>query len=348
MFPAFRSIKSVVSFCVLLFGLLSLPLVSEWVGHPSREQAYAGLPDAAGLVGAHIREMFRQPQNADILFVGSSLVRAGIDEPTVEQALSAHLGRPAHVDSLALNWQGLDLQYFLLRDYLNNHHPGLIIWNLPVPGSRNLEPHIEAFHWVRFGEYSDALIGLPLRYRLALYGDMVLGAPRELLAHLRPNLVGTDEMAVPMQSDRLGYFGAHFVPEPTAAPPVAAAQCYEEPPYKLIRTTGKPLNAYEAHFAQQIVKLASEKHIKLVLLHIPIDSETGLEYMPERADWDDVLHTGAPMIGVPSNVLFQNTDSALVHDYYRDQHFNLNGSLLYTRTIIPGLLEAYDERKAGS
>ena len=346
MFPAFRSIQSVVSFCVLLAGLLSLPLVSEWVGHPSREQAYASLPDAAGLVGAHVREMFREPENADILFVGSSLVRAGIDEPTVEQALSAHLGRPAHVDILALNWQGLDLQYFLLRDYLNNHHPALIVWNLPVPGSRNLEPHIEAFHWVRFGEYSDALSGLPLRYRLALYGDMVLGAPRELLAHVRPNFIGDNELAVPMQSDKLGYFGAPFGPEPTSASPVPPTQSYEDPPYEFIRTAGKPLNEYEAHFAQEIVKLASEKHINLVLLHIPIDSEAGLEYMPERAAWGDELHTDASMLGVPSSVLFRNTDSAIVHNYYRDQHFNLNGSLLYTRTIVPGILKAYDERRA--
>jgi hypothetical protein len=346
MFPPFRSIKSVASFCILLASLLSLPVVTRWIGHPSREQAYASLPDAAGLVGAHIREMYRQPGDPDILFLGSSLVHAAIDTPTVEDALSAHIGRRAHVDILALNWQGLDLQYFLLRDYLDKHHPSLLIWNLPVPGSRNLEPHIEAFHWIRFGEYSDALSGLPFRYRIALYGDMVLGAPRELLSYVRPSLLSEDEINAPIHPEKLGYYGAPFIAEPTTAAPVTADDSYQQPPYELIHCAGKPLNAYEAHFANLIVKLAREKHIDVALVHIPIDGEIGLTYMPERGRWADALHTNAPMIGVPSGILFRNTDPAIVHNYYRDQHFNINGSLLYTRTILPGIIKAYDERQS--
>jgi hypothetical protein len=344
MLPVFRSMSSVASFCVLLIGLLCLPLVTNWVGHPPREQAYAGMSDAAGPIGVDMREIFRDPSDADILFLGSSLVRAGIDEPTVEQALSAHLGRPAHVEMLALNWQGLDLQYFLLRDYLNTHHAELIVWNLPVPGSRAVEPHVEAFRWVRFGEYSDALSGLPLRYRLALYGDMVLGAPRELLSHLRPNLLGKDEMQVQMRAEKTGYYGARFVPEPIDAAPIPTLeQSYEEPPYNRVRVAGKPLNAYEYHFAERILELANEKHTNIVLLHIPIDAEQGLDYMPERGRWGDVLHTQAPMIGVTSAVLFRNVNGSIFHDYYRDQHFNINGSMLFTRSMVPAILKAYDE-----
>jgi len=97
MLPAFRSTSSVTSFCALLIAALSLPLVTYWVGHPPREQAYAGISDAAGPIGIHVHEIFRDPQDADILFLGSSLVRAGIDPQIVEDALSEHLGRPAHV-----------------------------------------------------------------------------------------------------------------------------------------------------------------------------------------------------------------------------------------------------------
>ena len=343
MLPAFRSITSVVSFCALLIGLLCLPLVTLWLGHPPREQAYAGMPNEAGPVGAHVQEIFQDSSDADVLFVGSSLVRAGIDEPTVERALSAHLGRPAHVAILALNWQGLDLQYFLLRDYLNTHHAGLIVWNLPVPGSRHVEPHVEAFHWIRFGEYSDALSGLPFRYRLALYGDMVLGAPRELLSHLRPNLLRTQEATVPMRSDKIGYYGREFVPEPvdSAAMPTLE-QSYEDPPYHLVQAVGPPLNPYEKHFAEKILDLTKESHTAVALLHIPIDSEEGLDYIPERSRWVDSIHTNAPMIGVTSTVLFKNVNKATFHDYYRDQHFNINGSLLFTRSILPAILEAYD------
>jgi hypothetical protein len=346
MLPAFRSNSSVASFCGILITLLCLPFVTYWVGHPPREQAYAGMTDEAGPIGAHVREIFRDPSDADVLFLGSSLVRAGVDGPTVEQALSAHLGRPAHVALLALNWQGLDLQYFLLRDYLNTHRAGVIIWNLPVPGSRNLEPHVEAFRWVRFGEYSDALTGLPLRYRMALYGDMVLGAPRELLSHLRPNLLSTEEIEAQMRSDKTGYYGGKFVPEPFGLATVPTLeQSYEEPPYSLVHSSGIPLNAYEDHFAKKILELAKEKKIKIVLLHIPIDTEQGMDYMPERSIWVDTLHTDAPMIGATSAVLFKNVAPDIFHNFYRDQHFNINGSMLFTRSMLPAILKAYDARE---
>ena len=347
MFPAFRSNSSAIGFCILLIVFLSLPLVANWIGHPSREQAYAGIPGAAGPVGVHVREMFDSSSDADVLILGSSLARKGIDKSMLEQALSAHLGRPAHVEVLALNWQGLDLQYFLLRDYLANHKAGLIVWNLPVPGSRNLEPHIEAFHWVRFGEYSDSLAGLALRYRLALYADMVLGTPRELLSHIRPNLLSEEELKVQLRPEALGYYGAPFVPESSdseAVPPFELS--YEDPPYSLIRAAGKPLNPYEDHFAERIVALARETHTTIAFLHIPIDSEQGMDYMPERGDWAETLHMNAPMIGAPSAAIFKDIGSSRFHNFYLDQHFNINGSQLFTRSVIPAILKAYDARSS--
>ncbi len=336
--------RSVASFCGLLIGLLCLPLVTLWIGHPPREQAYAGMSVEAGPIGPTVREIFRDPSDADVLFLGSSLVRAGIDEPTVERALSSHLGRSTHVEMLSLNWQGLDLQYFLLRDYLNHHHPELVVWNLPVPGARNLEPHVEAFRWIRFGEYSDALSGLPLRYRLALYSDMVLGAPRELLSHLRPNLLSKEEIEYQLRPEKTGYYGRPFVPEPTDASIVPTLeQSYEVPPYPLVHIAGKPLTPYEEHFAEKILQLAKEKHTRIVLLHIPIDSEQGLDYLPERVRWVGPLQTGVPLIGAASSVVFQDVDKTQFHDYYRDQHLNLNGSLLFTRSLLPALLKAYDD-----
>jgi len=173
---------------------------------------------------------------------------------------------------------------------------------------------------------------------------MVLGAPRELLSHLRPNLLSKEEIATQITSERTGYYGKSFLPEPTdSATMPSLEQSYEDPPYVRMRAVGPPLNSYEAHFARKILELAQEKHGAIVLLHIPIDSEQGLEYMPERSNWANTLRTDAPMIGVPSSVLFDNVNSATFHDYYRDQHLNINGSMLFTRSILPAILKAYDE-----
>jgi hypothetical protein len=347
MFPAFRSTTSAIGFCCLLIVLLGLPIITSLIGHPARYQAYAGVSsEAAGPVGAIVHDIYRDRSDADVLFLGSSLVRAGIDIPSMEHALSVHLGRPAHIQALTLNWQGLDLQYFLLRDYLKTHRAGLIVWNPPVPGSRSLEPHVEAFRWVRFGEYSDALSGLPLRYRLALYGDMILGAPRELLSRIRPNLLSEDEINFKEKSEHQGYYGAPFVPQSIdrlAIPPIQ--ESYEVPPYTLLRTAGKPLTPYEDHFANKIVELAKENHTTIVLMHIPIDIERGMDYMPERGKWDEELHTDAPLIGLTSADLFHGVSQDRFLDFYRDQHLNFNGRLLFTRDITPAILKAYDARE---
>jgi hypothetical protein len=174
---------------------------------------------------------------------------------------------------------------------------------------------------------------------------MVLGAPREMLSHLRPNLLSSEEMQPEMKPSKLGYYGEDFVPESADSAAVPSPEkSYQDPPYSLVRASGKPLDTYEVYFAKKIQELAREKHVKIALLHISIDSEQGLDYMPEREDWPNTLHADAPIIGLPSAVLFSNIDRPRFYHFYRDQHFNSNGKTLFTRAIIPAILKAYDER----
>jgi len=89
-------------------------------------------------------------------------------------------------------------------------------------------------------------------------------------------------------------------------------QSYEQPPYALVHAVGKPLNIYEEHFALELLQLARDNHVKgLPLLHIPIDSEQGLSYMPERSRWDRAL-TLMLHDWCASNVVFKDLDSAPV------------------------------------
>jgi hypothetical protein len=90
------------------------------------------------------------------------------------------------------------------------------------------------------------------------------------------------------------------------------------------------------------MELAKENHTQLAILHIPIDSERGKTYIPERGNWASTLHTTGPLLSVPSAVLFQNMSNAEIENFYRDQHFNSNGSLLFSRSIVPALLNAYN------
>ena len=343
--PAFQSTTSAKIFCALIASLLCLPVLTKLVGHPPREQAYAGMSDATGQVGVHVREIFLEHQETDVLFLGSSLVTAGVDAPAIEKSLSEHLQRPAHIQILGLNWQGMDLQYLLLRDYLETHHPGLIIWNPPFPGSRDIEPHLKAYHWLRFGEYSDALNGLSIRYRLTLYGEMILGAPRELLSHLRPNRIGRSELREKVRLANRGYYESPFIPESIDTFPVPdVSGTQETSPFPLVRIEGRPLNSYELHFARKIAALAAVNHIRLDILHVPTDGEKGKDYIPERCAWATIVSGPYTFIGLPSSVLFHEASDSRFYHFYRDQHLNENGARLFTRSITGAVEAAYDHK----
>jgi hypothetical protein len=348
MLPAFRTKRSPLYFALLIAALLLLPLITSSIGHSSREQAYATIADEGGPIGMHVREIFDDPGDTDIVVLGSSLIRYGLNAQMVEQALSIHLGRPARVRVLALNWLGVDMNYFLLHDYLQNHHVKLVLWNAPAPGMRAFEPHPEAYRLVQFGK--DQFDGLPLRYRVALYGDMVLGAPREMLSYLRPNLMSREEL----QSDtnlkqatagRSGYYGAPFVSEPADTLPVPGIEStYRESHDGKVRDAGQPFDAYEAYFARQLFALAQNSQTRVVIIHIPIDSESGLSYMPEMGRFQDLLHYNVPVIGAASADLFLGMSGMRVKHFYADQHFNANGRELFTRAVIPAILKSYDDR----
>ena len=51
-FPRSDRDLSVLGYCGLLVVLFCLPLVTSWIGHPSREQAYAGLSNDAGALSS--------------------------------------------------------------------------------------------------------------------------------------------------------------------------------------------------------------------------------------------------------------------------------------------------------
>ncbi len=339
MLPAFRSRSSLLAFCVLLLLLLALPIMIYKLGLPSREQSYSALFQDAGNVGGEVQQIFRDPANPDVLFLGASVVHAGVSTTQIQDALEQHLHRKAHVAMLAMYWQGLDLQYFLLRDYLEHHHASLVIWNLPFPSSRTIEPHIEAFRWVRYGESSAAIGNLPLHHRAALYGDMILGAPRQALARLRPNLLASSELDPSNPGIKRGYYGSPFTPD---SAPAMHATIYSADS-AVVLDVGPKLDAYELNFANQIAKLLKVSGCRIVLLHIPYEAEFGHRTLDERDDWNHRLAIDAPIIGIPSAELFGGMSEERYHHFFYDQHLNANGQTLFTTAITPAILKLYDQ-----
>ena len=341
------SVRAMASMLVMLVVLLLLPVAVSWIGPPPRIEAYKSISTEAGTAGAVVRAIYQSPPQADIVFLGSSLVTAGVSPETVQEALAAHLHRAANVQILAMNWPGLDVQYFMLRDYLNTHSAAMLVWNLPEPRARAYDyPHVQAYRWLRFGEYSDALRGLPFPQYAALYGEMVIGAPRQLLSTIRPNRIGSEGGEPSAELMHQGYMGSEFVPDDSMPGQGESASLLPvDAPEIAVR--GAPLGPYQLHFARLIVALAQEHHCRIVLLHIPTDAEFNDPLVPELDDWKSDLGKEYPIIAIPAARLFSGMDRARFNRFYRDTHLNGNGQRYFDQAILPALLKAWDETPRG-
>ncbi len=355
MHPAFRSTASAISFGVLLLALLSLPVVLSWMPPTSREQAFISMSDRMGPLGLDTAEIYGDSTDTDILIVGSSRIIWGIEGKRVEEALSAHLGRPAHVVKLANNWPGEDIHCYMLEDYLRHHRTTMILWNEPEPPDAftNL-PWVQAYHLLRYSQLSHSLSSLPLRDRVTLYGMMVLGAPRQLLSKFRPNLLGDDEKTfdayarydhiLPVR--KTGYNGSDFIPD--------SLPLSQSPSDYLVPLTSPTLSvvgpmplAYQRHFIKEFASLADTHQTAVVLLHMPAINEFGNSNLPELAFWPNIIGSNHKLIGVPANTLFSGVSrDRLSHFYVDKDHFNFNGEIGFTDVVIPSILKAYDEASA--
>lgn len=342
--PALRSDASAVCLVLMLMMLLLSPVLLSWLGLPPRSEAYKSISTSAGTVGAVIQAIDQSPRDADVVFLGSSLVSAGISQQAIRTSLSEHLHRDANVQVLAMNWPGLDVQYFMLRDYLNTHTTHLLVWNLPEPHARAYEyPHIQAYRWIRFGEYADALDGLSFRYRAALYGEMVIGAPRQFLSMVRPNLIRDEGKEVDPALARSGFMGEKFVEDDSLLnAPRSNARLLSLDSNK-ISVRGPDPGPYQMHFARLIVEIARKHDCRIVLLHIPLDVEFGQKLIPELSDWKTRLAPDLSMLAAPSSDLFEGMDRPHFNHFYRDAHLNENGRRYFTQAILPAIEQAFDE-----
>jgi hypothetical protein len=347
MFPALWSNRHAVALIAVIGGLLLLPMMLGTVGQPPRASVYTGMRIEVGAAPHDDQVIFDEKEPVDILFVGSSLLVRGVDVPYVQAELSKKLGRPARVRYIALKWHGLDMQYMLLRDFLEHRKASLVVMVMPNSSLAGDAPHIQAYRWMRWEDFPRTMSGLSMRSRLAVYGMEVLGSPRQVLDYLRPNVQIQnseliDNLGTQHESAFRGYFGAPYVPESQTPPSIPVdsmiANSESDPRFSF---NGKPLGPYHLHWAKEIGDITKQHGAAFAMMHIPEDTEHGMTTVPERMYWPKEIGFAAPVIGIPSATLFADTPAASFDHYYFDQHFNDNGKELFTHAITPAILEVY-------
>jgi hypothetical protein len=353
MHPAFRSPRAAAGFGVVLVGFLALPLLLNWVGPPTREQSFSMVPTAGGPVAMVKHLIYDDSGRADVLFVGSSLIKTDVHALELANLLAARLGRPMRIDILELNWYGADQQFFMLKDYLAHHEaPALIVLHVPQARASENGPHPQAYRWLRYGDLQALPAGFPLVSKLQLYGEMVLGAPRQALTLVRPNRLGieasvpTDEWATAVSSpDAVRSPGT---PSPTAeSVPAAALLPLTAPLFEVLTPSLKgayrfAMGPYTRLFLEQIAALAQGAGAKLVLIHLPLGQDPLTERVQELQPWTMLFGPDIRMIAIPKARLFDGVEPGKFY-FPGDNHMNTAGGKRFTESIAPPVAEAYLE-----
>jgi hypothetical protein len=356
--PAFSSTRQAGAFALLLLVILLGPwLVGKWA-LPPREQIYSSIPWRKGSFPYFYRQIFEEKSNVDIAFIGSSHMSNDIDTPYVQQQLSEKLGRPATVISLCWVNRGFDTYYFIAKDLLEHRKVHLLVF---YDDHALNEPHLSSWRWVRFGDNSADLTGLPLSFRIKYYYGSILGLPRNLLNCLRSNL----ETAGPDQffsyyshaffpSDYLGAFTSQvaynrrpdlfrlYSPQTRATP--ADVCVYSPETRNQFHFSDSPAPPLQAYFARKFLALTEQDHTRLLCLNLPILSDRYAQTIPEGRLWKDCFEANAALVGIAPARLFEGLDDEQMGQLYQDdEHFNQNGQAYFTRLVTPDLIKLYEQ-----
>lgn len=363
--PAFSSTKQAAAFALLLLVMLLSPVLAGKRFLPPREQAYACIGWGYGPYPWIHNQIFEETNDIDIAFLGSSHIMKGINTAYVRDALSAKLGRPAVVRTIAWGGPGFDGLFLVAQDLLQHRHVHqLVFYDEKISNLRNA-----AFTSLfRFGDNASSLDNLSLTDKGLFYCASIIGIPRDLLGLLRPNIPAEPSPSAPgyikprdetfanapmhlgAVPTELGYnphplFSDYrpFVSSTPATNGIRAAIYTVSKPSDAFEFSNQELSPWEIHFAGLFAKLSEKKGCELVMLHIPEMDQARAPAIRERAFWPIVTSTDLTLVGVPPQQMFQGLTDEEIEKLYSDKgHMNQNGMEFFTKLVTPALLQLYD------
>lgn len=348
MSPPFQGKGGAGAFAAVLALFLALPVLLYAWGLPPKYSVYRGITLEAGRFPYLGKLVTQEKGDIDLLFFGSSLVRASVDVPLVEKALQgAGYTRPV-LRMGGVNWPGLDMQYFLLRDLLEHRKVKRVVLSMAVGQQDTLMPHVQLFRYLRWGDYKDVFDGLTVRQAASLYGVMVLGAPRQALTLVRENRVKDWSGDVPEpgqpRTDEVGYYGAPFVRMELIPPAIPVQEMvYEQGGAGKFQFLNRRPNDYQWRFLQRLAALLRQHRVQVIFLNTPMPEERANDFVRERLPWMTIFGPGTRVVGVPPAQLFAGMSEQDFYRHYYDQHLNRNGREYFTKAILPALLAIYGE-----
>ena len=345
---AFSSNLQALLFFLFLLSLLSLPVILNKTGLLKRSDVYLTVPVRHGPFSYFHHQIFEEKSDVDILFLGSSVLWTAIDPEYVKNEIGKTISKEPVIFTIGSNWRGEDLLYVQLRDILDNRRVKVLIFSSPPKTPLNDMPHHQSYRWLTYGHFSDAMEGLPLKYRLSLYAEYVLGAPRHLLSFLRPELPASYEEDMKLSGaykaglNEEDKKASRNIPEPQSIPVEDMYYSPRRPGWFVF--DGPELGSYQLHFLKEIARIVKKKDIRLVILNLPLLKDRKMPYVEERMFWPDIFGNDVVILGISPAVLFSGLDDKMIKSlYFNPNHFNFRGNEFFTKAIFPAIMRIYAE-----
>lgn len=351
--PAFESNTQAFGFLAVVVLVLILPVLLTESGMISRRDSYEIMPENQGAYTFVENEIFDNEEDIDILFIGSSVIWNAIDTPHVQKELSSRLGRPARVVTFGHYFNSIDIPYMQIRDLLQRKRVWLVVMSIPrMPFTEG--PSTTAYRFIRYSDDGELFDGLPFKGKMSFYACSILRSPRDLLTLIRANRskrsqftddLGADKAELGMGRNPESF--ERFEPSPPSIP--ASMLLFSERTRDQFYFTGEDLPAYQNYYLENLVGMLKRNDIPLMILNVPQYSERGSPKIIERRDWSKVFGDNIPQVGVSSAVLYAGlSDDEVERLHYDDEHINKNGSEYFTRTVLPAILEVYEQNETKS
>lgn len=351
--PAFSTVVSTSCFLVFLACILLLPEMITWSGLIGRHHSYEIMTENHGAYSFVADEVFRNDEDIDILFLGSSVLFAGVDTPQIQQALSIELGRPAKVVTFGHYFNSTDVMYTQFQDVLKHKKVRMLVLSIPrMPFTDG--PSTTGCRFIRYSDVEEVFYELPFKYKAAMYSCGILRAPRDLLSIVRKNKGPLNEssFAQNLGAERaeigVGRDPATFVRFTPASPSISSSDMtYSSLTRDRFQFTNNEIPFYQNRFLEKLVEACSREQIPLAFLNIPQYTERYSTTIVERKEWTRLFGSDVSLIGVPPSTMFAGlSEEEIGLLRFDDAHFNSNGSEFFTRTVLPAILEVYKTHAA--
>lgn len=345
--PAFSGTGHIVLWILALAAILLSPIFTALVVSP--ETRYLVMSKRVGPSDWHTDQILKAKGSLDILFLGNSRIVSAIDHNTLRDEVHTP-GAPLKSETIGANFNGYDLVYTFLADFLAHRRVRLVVINYPDFPQIDNNPGEKYIR--RLGRPDPGLDVKNPTMAITDYAEMALIGPRLALASIiRPGSL-----------TRQGYRTMEDFPvfkqtEGTNAPdegyqedkssPHTAFVRYDSPdtpqPAVVLRSgsalpagvvlTDKPLTPIESTYLPAIKRLCEDNGVTLAIMMLPIADNQGPVEVSRQ-----VLALGIPIIAASLKSMFGGiTNSQIKENYSNYIHFNSNGARRAAQVFGPPL-----------